>query len=118
YKESQAQGPGGQRARGLGCASPGTQQKKRVTPIRRISSPPQARCLALGRSRQRTNSGKQNRVGARAVGAQAVLLPLLVMMSSQEADHWHIEILKEVVRLASHLPWTDRLCDFAGAQVR
>jgi hypothetical protein len=26
-----------------------------------------------------------------------VLLPLLAM-SSQEADHWHIEILKEVVR--------------------
>ena len=51
------------------------------------------------------------------VEAQAVLLPLLVMMSSQEADHWHIEILEEVVRLVSHLPWTDRLCDFAGAHV-
>jgi hypothetical protein len=74
--------------------------------------------LGAGTVGQRTNSGKQNCVGARAVGAQAVLLPLLVMMSSQEADHWHIEILKEVVRLASHLPWTDRLCDFAGAQVR
>ena len=27
-----------------------------------------------------------------------MLLPLLVMMSFQEADHWHIEILEEVVR--------------------
>ena len=31
-----------------------------------------------------------------------MLLPPLVMMSSQEADHRHIEILEEVVRLVGH----------------
>ena len=45
-----------------------------------------------------------------------MLLPPLVMMSSQEADHRHIEILEEVVRLVGH--FSMGLCDFAGTQVR